>query len=351
MKGVWKVKKTLKILFLTTVMLLVSAKALAYDIVNPPETMTASEALGIFSASDITRATISEPVDNTYIEMTREEIREFFDIIEDMKLTRTINATPFRSTAVNLYTGTEAHSYYLYSGVQIGMYGTVTYMCYQANSEDADKLMYIDSLLKDEKSRLRGETIHVNTLHNFLKMPQDKWAQTTIVDAAAHCLVPYEFVNKYKNNITREEFCELLANAIKVAGNYASLEDYMKANGNAYLTNYFSDCKNASVNMLHALDIVSGKDEGLFDPNGILTREEAAALVCRTAALFQYIETDETLIYDDKYDISPWARYFVAWVTNNFIMNGTDGSFLPKQTYTVQEAITTVNRMYKVIKK
>lgn len=344
-------KRTLKILALAASMLFISVSAYAYDIVNLPETMTASEALGIFEASDIKKATISEPVDNTYIEMSREEIEEFFEIIEDMELTRAINATPFRGTAVNLYTDNGAQSYYLTSGVQIGTYGAVTYMCYQPDSEDMDKLMYIDSLLKDEEKRLSGETIHVKTDNDFLKMPQDKWAQTTVKDAANHCLVPYEFVNKYKNDITREDFCKLLGNAIKVAGNYTSLEDYMEANGRAYSTNYFSDCRGAdnSINMLHALGIVNGKEENLFDPNGILTREEAAALVCRTAEQFQYIETDETLIYEDKETISPWARFFVAWVTNNFIMNGTDGSFLPQQTYTVQEAITTVNRMYKVI--
>lgn len=345
-------KKTLKILMIAASVFCMSVSAYAYDIVNLPKSMTASDALGIFDVSDIKRTTISEPVNNTYIEMSREEIEEFFNITEDMELTREINATPFRGTAVNLYTEDgSVSSFYLTSGVQIGMYGGITYMCYKPSEEDMQELMYIDSLLKDEEKKIRGEEIHVKTDTDFLKMPQDKWAQTTIEDAADHCLVPYEFVNKYKNDITREEFCILLGNAIKVAGNYASLDNYMSAKGVSYQTDYFSDCagRDSSINMLHALGIVSGKEDGIFDPNGIITREEAAALVCRTAGLFQYIETDETLIYDDKENISPWARYFVAWVTNNFIMNGTDGSFLPQQTYTVQEAITTVNRMYKVM--
>lgn len=342
-------KKLLKFLIPALLTLFASASVSAYDIVNLPETMTMAEALGIFDADDITRATVSEPTDNTYIELTREEIDEFFDTASSMELTRTINATPFRSAAINLYTDAGASSYYLASGVQIGMYGTVTYMCYQASDEDAGSLMYLDELLKEAQTRERGESIHVKTDNDFLKMPVDKWAQTTVTDAAAHCLVPYEFVNKYGDNITREEFCMLLGNTIRVAGNYASLEEYMRANGKAYLKNYFSDCGDASVNMLHSLGIVSGKEDGIFDPDGILTREEAAALVCRTAELFRYIETDPTLIYDDKELISPWARYYVAWVTNNFIMNGTDGSFLPNRAYTVQEAITTVNRMYKVV--
>lgn len=344
-------KKFFKILIPLTITLLTAVTASAYDIVNLPKTMTMSEALGIFEADDIKKATVSDAVDNTYVELTQDEIEEFYDAACDIKLTRTINATPFRSTAVNLYTDSGVSSYYLTSGVQIGKFGSVTYMCYQADTEDADALMYIDELLKDTKKRLTGESLHVRTDNDFLRLPADNWAKNTVTDAAAHCLVPYEFVGKYTNDITREEFCSLLGNAIRVAGNYTSLEAYMAANGKTYRTDYFTDCANAdnSVNMLHALGIVNGKEENLFDPRGILTREEAAALVCRTAEQFKFIETDPTLIYNDKYDISPWATYFVAWVTNNFIMNGTDGSFLPKKTYTVQEAITTVNRMYKVM--
>jgi hypothetical protein len=348
-----KIKKSIKFLIPLLAMLLMSMSAYAYDTVNLPESMSFSEAIGIYNASDVTRATLSDPTDNKYIEMTRDEIEEFFSIASNMKLTRTINATPFRGTAVNFYTESGVRSYYLNSGVQIGMYGTVTYICYQADDVDAGSLMYLDTIYKDEPIKSNGESIHVQTNTDYLKMPQDKWAQTTITDAASHCLVPYEFVNKYSDNITREEFCILLGNTIRVSGNYVSLDEYMKSQGKAYLTNYFTDCSgvDSSVNILYALGVVNGKTETEFDPDGIINREEAAALICRAAALFRYVDDDDTLYYDDARDISQWARPFVAWVSNRFIMNGTDGSFLPQKAYTVQEAITTVNRLYKVITK
>lgn len=344
-------KRTVKFLIPLLIILLTAVSAYAYDTANLPETMKMSEALGISDPSEVTRATISEPTDNKYIEMTRDEIEEFFDIASNIRLTRTINATPFRGTAVNFYTADGVQSYYLNSGVQIGMYGTVTYIFYQADSVDAGSLMYLDTIFKDEPIKANGESIHVRTDRDFLKMPQDKWAQTTILDAAAHCLVPYEFVNKYSDDITREEFCVLLSNMIRVAGNYVSIDDYMKANNKVYFTNYFSDCDGVdnSVNIMYALGVVNGKSETEFDPNGIITREEAAAMICRAASLFRYVDDDDTIFYDDARSISQWARPFVAWVSNNYIMNGTDGSFLPQKTYTVQEAITTVNRLYKVI--
>lgn len=345
-------KKLIKILLPIAVLLMTAVSAGAYNQVNLPETMDLTEALGILDASKVIKATVSEPVNNTYIELTDEEIEEFFEKASDFELTREIIATPFRGTTVNFYTDDGVSSYNLNSGVQIGMFGSVTYVCYKADSSDASELMYLDEMLKDAEETKDGAEIHVNRDKDYLKLPKDEWAQTTVKDAAAHCLVPYDFITKYTRDITREEFCVLLGNMIRVFDNYATLDDYMAENGVSYSTNSFSDCYgvDSSVYMLNALGIVNGKGEGLFDPDGIITREEAATLVYRTAALFRYVYEDDTLYYDDTYEISRWARPYVAWVSDKFIMNGTEGKFLPQQTYTVQEAITTVNRLFKVLK-
>lgn len=342
-------KKPITIFLLIASLLMTAIPVGAYNQSNLPERMALTDALGIFDADEVTKATISEPADNTYVEMSRKEIEEFFDTAADFELTREINATPFRGTMINFYTKDGVSTYSLSSGVQIGMFGAVTYVCYKADSADSTELMYLDEKLKDAEEKKTGESIHIKTDADFLKMPSDKWAQTTVKEAASHCLVPYEFINKYPDNITREEFCVLLGNMIRVLGNYATLDDYMKAKGVTYSTNSFSDCKNVTVYMLNALEIVNGKGDGIFDPKGVITREEAATLVFKTAALFRYVYEEDTLSYDDTGKISSWARPYVAWVSDKFIMNGTDGSFLPQQTYTVQEAITTVNRLFKVL--
>lgn len=345
-------KKLIKILLPIAVLLMTAVSASAYSQVNLPETMTLTEALGVSGANDVIKATVSEPVNNTYIELTDEEIEEFFETASDFELTREINATPFRGTIVNFYTDDGVKSYSLNSGVQIGMFGSVTYICYKADSNDASELLYLDEMLKDAEELKEGAEIHVNRDKDYLKLPKDEWAQTTVKEAASRCLVPYEFINQYTDDITREEFCVLLGNMIRVLGNYATLDDYMAEKGISYSTNGFSDCYDVdeSVYMMNALGIVNGKGDGLFDPDGIITREEAATLIYRTAALFRYVYEDDTLYYDDTYKISQWARPYVAWVSDKFIMNGTEGNFLPQQTYTVQEAITTVNRLFKVLR-
>ena len=123
--------------------------------------------------------------------------------------------------------------------------------------------------------------------------------------------------------------------------------------GVIYFSNNFADCegRDNSINMLYALGIVSGKSDNLFDPDGAITREEAAALLCRTAEKFMYIEIYGDLNFADAAYVSPWAHYFCIWVNEKSIMNGNDGMFLPKDNYTVLQAITTVNRLYKVIER
>ncbi len=332
---------------------MLSLTANAYNVVDLPEEMTLSDAMGIFNANEITRVTVSDVADEKYIELEHDEIYDFYYAVQDMTVHRTINPTPFRGIAINVYAGDDVKSYYLNSGIQIGLYGNENYVCYKLNGEDTEKLLYLDSMYKDEPTKSNGETIHRATANDFLKLPSAQWAQSFAKEAAANSLLPYEFTKKYSSNISREEFCILLGNMIAVNENYASLEKYMQDKGKAYLRNTFADCEgvDSSVDILHALGIVSGKDENHFDPHGTITREEAAALLCNTAGLYMWIGTESSLTYDDAWTISPWADFFVTWVNEYNIMTGiTATEFAPQNTYTVEQAVATVIRLYNLVK-
>ena len=335
-------------------MFLIPMAAHAYNVVDLPAAMTFDEAFGIFSADDITKATISNYADRKYIELSREEIQTLYDNLKSMSLTRRTNPMPFRGTALNLTTSSGTKSYYVNSGVELGIYGSGNYICYAAQS-DEDKLYLtnIETMYQDAANKLGGEELHRSTRNDFLTLPEDAWAHTAVREAAAKNLLPYEFTKKYHNNITREEFCILLANEISVICNYASLEDYLSERGMVYYMNTFEDCegRDASIFMLNALGIVSGKDKTHFDPDGAVTREEAAVLLCRMAKQFMYTETHGGPDFADSGNISEWARISTAWVSEQGIMNGNDGYFQPKERYTVLQAISTVSRLYNVIER
>ena len=324
----------------------------AYDIVNLPESMPLSEAMGIFDSTQITYATISDVEEGKFFELSRGQIENFYKKAEGMTVYRTINPTPFRGTAINLYSDNGVMSYYPASGVQIGLYGENNYICYKAKDEDDAYLTIIDSMYRDAQTTA-GEEIHRNTVYDFLKLPTQPWAIPYIQNAAAKSILPYPLTSRYGGYISREEFCMIVGQVITVLEGYPSLESYVEKTKGAYLKNVFNDCigRDESIDMLYALGVVTGKSETTFDPDATLTREEAAVIIMRAAQLLCYVGVvNSTNTFSDKKFISEWAKYAVTWVSEKGIMNGVENNmFDPTSAYTVEQAITTVDRLYDYV--
>ncbi|MCD7947633.1 MAG: S-layer homology domain-containing protein [Oscillospiraceae bacterium] len=80
--------------------------------------------------------------------------------------------------------------------------------------------------------------------------------------------------------------------------------------------------------------IVTGVGDGKFDPDGLLTREQIAAMLYRYE---QFIGGDTTTRADlsafpDSEAVSDWARDALAWANGQGLMNGMDGALAPKGT-------------------
>lgn len=333
-------------------MLVLGVTAGAYNVVDLPENMTLDEAMGIYSADDISRATISNCNDRKYIELTRDQITEIYDAIKSFSVSREENPVPFRGTALNLFTSGGVKSYYVNSGFVLGKYGSSNYICYDTSGNDAVYMTNIETMYQESEEKIGSDDVQRASSYDFLKLPDEQWGHAPMSEAAANNLLPYELTGKYTDNISREEFCMLLERIICVIGNYADIESYASAGGTQYTVGNFSDTENRTIDVLFALGIVSGKGDAVFDPGGTVSRQEAAAMLTRTAEKFMYIETWGDLSeYADVNFIAPWAGYYVLWASNQSIMNGTDGMFNPQESITVLQAVTSVNRTYKVIKK
>lgn len=344
------IKKILLIITIALAAMICCASVYAYDVVNLPQSMTLSEALEIFESSDIKSATVSNVNDGKHIKLSRDDIKDFYYSAANIVVHRQINPTPFRGTAINLVTDDGVKSFWFSSGVQIGKYGKNNYVCYEMSDYDLSKFMYLCSMY-EEGTKSDGAEVYVNDTTDFLKMPTDLWAQSSVSEAASRSLLPYELTNKYSSNISREEFCILIGNFIAVVGNYASIETYMEDKNPGYSRDNFADCigKDRSIDILFNLGIVSGRGGEYFDPDGAINREEAAKMLTNAAELFRHIETKYQLKYADNKTISSWAKFFVRWVTDKGIMNGVDDkNFSPGSYYTVQQAIATVSRLYNV---
>ena len=94
----------------------------------------------------------------------------------------------------------------------------------------------------------------------------------------------------------------------------------------------------------------AGKSKTEFAPNDRLTREEAAAILFRLINVAHPDWAANTLYYefDDSDDISDWAMDSIQWICNMGIMEGVDeNNFAPQDTYTTEQAVVTIVRVYE----
>lgn len=175
-------------------------------------------------------------------------------------------------------------------------------------------------------------------------VPASKWAADSIEIARKINIISGNY--NFHGVITREEFCELVFNYIKnFPGSAFSV---------AIIKPPFTDTDNEHIEVLNALGIVKGKSETEFAPKDSLTREEAAAILCRLINKI-YPGWDATAQYFDFADsgqISDWAMNDIQVICNMGIMQGVgDNRFAPKELYTTEQAIATLVRVYNNFSK
>jgi len=183
------------------------------------------------------------------------------------------------------------------------------------------------------------------------------WAAAEVNEAIALNIVPSALQDQYALPITRAEFCGLMVRLLTVK--LAKDIDTILRDNNTQITNVFSDTSDRNVLAAHALGIVNGVGAGLFAPRQGITRQEAAAMLARTAVLIGEIPpVAGPLSFADQAQIAPWARESVFAVslalvdsTNNMpVMTGISATlFSPLGVYTREQAIITAKRLYNAI--
>ncbi|WP_249300264.1 S-layer homology domain-containing protein [Feifania hominis] len=175
----------------------------------------------------------------------------------------------------------------------------------------------------------------------------DAWAQPEVKKAIERGLFPEQMRHDYTEPISRADFCALLVPLFeKSLGK--DLETHCKTLGLRLDKSPFADTDDLAVRMMAALGVVDGRGNGVFDPSGAITRQEAAKML-RQAASFLGAKspTGTSRTYHDTGRFASWARVPIDYVTRAGIMNGiSEDSFGPTETYSRQQAVVTVNRLF-----
>lgn len=178
--------------------------------------------------------------------------------------------------------------------------------------------------------------------HDLIEdIDSSEWATDYILDCQELGFLDGVTDVSYKEPITRERFCEILFNV------YSKSIDNPKT-WNIGMYPIFEDCNNEKVAILYLEEIVNGKGDKIFAPNDYLTREEAATILIRYVNKFKPMPVTEMYFeYDDISEVSEWASNSVQVISNLSIMEGVgEKKFAPKDTYTAEQAIATIMRLY-----
>ena len=178
------------------------------------------------------------------------------------------------------------------------------------------------------------------------------WAYPEVTEAIEKNLIPAYLQNSYFENITREDFAELIITALEeVTGKSAEVLLYERCGiegTDMYGSNPFKDTNKRAVIIANKLGIINGVSETSFAPNNYISRQDAAALIMRAAKIIKGDIAVNDAAFADNGAIADYAKQAVSYVTTLKIMNGVgENKFDPTATYTREQAYITILRLFK----
>lgn len=177
----------------------------------------------------------------------------------------------------------------------------------------------------------------VSLLFVTISAAPSSWAKKEVDAAKSAGLVPGNLLSDFQNPITREEFCTM---AVLL---YESLTNSTAPDA----VNPFTDTDNPAVSKAHALKIVNGVGEGIFDPFAKITRQEICTMLTRAAvaAFPNIVPGDYPNTFPDISSIADWAIKSVKYINIKEIMLGDEkGRINPLADTTREQAILLVLR-------
>ncbi|MDD3705656.1 MAG: S-layer homology domain-containing protein [Clostridiaceae bacterium] len=179
----------------------------------------------------------------------------------------------------------------------------------------------------------------------FIGNYPSSWAQKDVDEAKALGLISSNLLGNYTENITREDFSELVVRVYEILMNRAApLPE----------ANPFIDTVNPYVLKAHELGIVTGTGNNMFMSKDFLTREQASLMFFRLMNKIKPgLETDvfSPKLFKDHKDIADWAADAVYYINYRGIIQGSNNQMMPKGALTREQAIILAKRMYENIDK
>jgi len=163
------------------------------------------------------------------------------------------------------------------------------------------------------------------------------WAVEQVNAAITAGLVPQNLQSNYTQATTRAEFAALAVSLYEYVTGRVITERMT-----------FNDTNDVNVQKMGGLGVVAGVGNGNFNPDGTLTREQAAVMLVRLASAIGSPLAMATPTFADNGQISSWAVESVGQIQAAGIMGGVgNNQFAPQTAYTREQSIVTLLRLLR----
>ncbi|MFC5448901.1 S-layer homology domain-containing protein [Paenibacillus aestuarii] len=225
------------------------------------------------------------------------------------------------------------------TGVTIGSDGSLIHVPTKVHVENGKYYADINSLTNS------SYTVIWNP--KTFKDVENHWSRKDVNDLASRLIVQGTSDDQFTpdRSVTRAEFTAMVLRALGLhqpaAGSQASFRDV--ASGD-----WFKEAIDTGL----SYQLISGYEDGTFQPNATITREEAMNVIARAMKLAQistYVNAAdmETLLggYSDRDQLDEWAKQAAASALKQGIVEGSDGQLTPNAPVTRAQTAAMLHRL------
>lgn len=167
------------------------------------------------------------------------------------------------------------------------------------------------------------------------------WAVENMQTAYNLGFLTEDMMQHATEDMTRKDFCNIVvAFYEKVTGKIAEVPQISP----------FSDCADPQVLAAYQLGIIAGVEPGVFRPDATLTREQMCIMLIRTlsACGFDMTKNSTENPFSDTKNLLASTRQYIDMAYGAGLISGyEDGTFAPKKTLRVQEAVSAFLSAYE----
>lgn len=177
---------------------------------------------------------------------------------------------------------------------------------------------------------------------SFTDLANVPWAVEAITSLADRNIVSGVSATEFNPdaNVTREQFVKMFVLALGISTDGVS-SDFSDISSSHWSYPYVSGAVSAGV--------VNGIGGGNFGAGQNITRQDMAAMLYRAASVCRVALTEKTSIsFGDEAQIADYAKTAVEAMSKAGIINGSDGSFMPKANATRAQAAKMIYELLRL---